>query len=87
MKSLVAAVHCSITGDQELVLDPEQDVCDRSVANFTFVFDNVDKNLVAVHSKGRFTIEQYQNALKQCKHASDAIFKFYKDAISKYSKH
>lgn len=86
MKSLVAAVHCVITVDQELILDPEQDICDGSVADFTFVFDNVDKNLVAVHSKGRFTIEQYQNALKQCKHTSDAIFKFYRDVIRKYSK-
>lgn len=87
MKSLVAAVHCAITEAGELVLDPEQDVCDRSVANFTFVFDNVDKNVVAVHTNGRFTIEQYQSALKQCKHASDVIFKFYRDAIRKYSKH
>lgn len=86
MKSLVAAVHCAINESNELVLDPEQDVCDRSVANCTFVFDNVDKNVIAVHTNGRFTIEQYQNALQQCKQASDVIFQLYRDAIRKFSK-
>lgn len=86
MKSLLAGVHCVITNDNELVLDPDQSICDHAVASLTFVFDSVQKNVVAAHTTGRFTIGQYNDAVTQCKHASEIVFKFYRDAIRKFMK-
>lgn len=87
MKSLLAGVHSAITTDGELVLDPEQSVCDHAVASLTFVFDSVEKNVVAVHTNGRFTIGQYNDAVIQCRMASEKIFQFYRDAIKKFITH
>lgn len=87
MKSLLAGVHCAITNDNELVLDPDQLVCEHAVASLTFVFECVQRNVVAAHTTGRFTIGQYNDAVIKCRHASDIIFKFYREAIRKFATH
>lgn len=87
MKSLLAGVHCAITKDNELVLDPDQLVCEHAIANLTFVFESVQRNVVAAHTTGRFTIGQYNDAVIKCRHASDIIFKFYREAIRKFATH
>lgn len=87
MKSLLAGVHCAITNDNELVLDPDQLVCERAVASLTFVFESVQRNVVATHTTGRFTIGQYNDAVIKCRHASDIIFKFYREVIRKFATH
>lgn len=86
MKCLLAGVHCVITNDNELVLDPDQDICGNAIASLTFVFESIQKNIVAVHTTGRFTIGQYNDAVTQCRQASEIIFKFYKEAIRKFVK-
>lgn len=87
MKGLLAGVHCALTSDNELVLDPDQLVCERAVANLTFVFESVHRNVVAVHTTGRFTIGQYNDAVIKCRHASEIIFNFYREAMKKYLTH
>lgn len=87
MKSLLAGVHCAITKDHELVLDPDQLICEHAVASLTFVFDSAQRNVVAAHTTGRFSIGQYNDAVIKCRHASDIIFKFYREAIRKFATH
>lgn len=87
MKGLLAGVHCVLTTENELVLDPVQLVCEHAVATLTFVFESVHRNVVAVHTTGRFTIGQYNDAVIKCRHASEIIFKFYREAMKKYLTH
>lgn len=86
MKMLLAGVHCILDENSELVLDPDQSRCEKALASLTFVFDSINKNTIATHTTGRFTIGQYNDALIQCKQASDTIFQFYRDAIKKFNK-
>lgn len=86
MKMLLAAVHCVISEDGELILDPDQFVCEQAQASMTFVFDSNDKNIIATYTNGRFTIGQYNDAIDRCKQASQTIFQFYRDAIRKFTK-
>lgn len=85
MKSLFAGVHCIIDENGELHLDPAKEQCEHSIASLTFVFDSVDKNTVATYTTGKFTIGQYNDALNQCREASSTIFKFYRDAVTKFN--
>lgn len=87
MKSLLAGVHCVITDNKELVLDPDQSICEQATASLTFVFESVQNNIVTVHTNGKFSIGQYNDALIQCRHASKSIFEFYREAIKKFSKY
>lgn len=86
MKMTLAGVHCIIDENGELILDPDQSRCETAQASLTFVFDSIEKNTVATHTTGRFTIGQYNDALTQCKQASATIFQFYRDAIKKFNK-
>lgn len=86
MKMLLAAVHCVITDDGDLVLDPDQITTKISQASLTFVLDSNEKNVIAAYTVGHFTIGQYNDALEQCKQASDTIFQFYREAIRKFNK-
>lgn len=84
MYALVAGVHCVIMADNTIVLDPDQLVSEQAVASLTFVFESIHSNVVATHTNGRFTIEQYHFAMAKCKHASKTIFNFYRAAVKKY---
>lgn len=86
MKMLVGGVHCIITADGDLVLDPSRDQCDKARASLTFVFDSIDKNIVSAHTTGKFTIGEYNDAVFQCQRASDVVFKFYRNALKKFHK-
>lgn len=87
MYALIAGVHCVLMADNKLILDPNQIDFEHAVASLTFVFESIHSNVVAVHTKGRFTIDQYQNAVTKCKQASRSIFNFYRDALEKYEAH
>lgn len=86
MKMLVAGIHCIINTDGELIIDPNQNNCENALASLTFVFDSVEQNIVATYTTGKFTIGQFNDALIQCKQASNIIFKFYREAIRKFNK-
>lgn len=85
MHALVAGVHCVLLSDDKLVLDPDQLVSEQSVASLTFVFESIHLNVVAAHTSGRFSIEQYHRAMIKCKHASKIIFDFYRAAMEKFA--
>lgn len=86
MKMLIAGVHCVINCDGDLIIDPDREQAENALASLTFVFDSVDKNIVAEHTTGKFTIGQYNDALVQCQQASNAIFQFYRNALTKFHK-
>lgn len=85
MYALVAGVHCVIMADNTIVLDPDQLDSEQAVASLTFVFESIHSNVVAAHTSGRFTIDQYHFAITKCKHASKTIFEFYRAAVKKYA--
>lgn len=87
MKSTFAGVHCVLSNDNELVLDPDQFICEHAVSSLTFVFDSIHRNVIAAHTTGRFTIGQYNDAVIKCRKASDIIFNFYREAIRKFLIH
>lgn len=86
MKTLIAGVHCIISADGDLILDPNGEQTKNARASLTFVFDSVDKNIVTEHTSGKFTVGQYNDALVQCQQASSIVFQFYRDAVKKYHK-
>lgn len=86
MKFLVGAVHCIVDANSEIVLDPTLRQSVEAIAHFTFVFDSVKKSMVGVHTSGKFSIGQYNDALVRCKEACHLVFQFYKDAVKKFAK-
>lgn len=86
MKFLVGAVHCIVDANSDIILDPNHRQSTEAVAHFTFVFDSVNKSTVALHTSGKYTIGQYNDALVRCKEASHLVFQFYKDAVKKFAK-
>ena len=100
MNFTTAAIHCAIDEDDNVIVDPEYDEVDECLiftrtqkpkrsskfkADFTFVFDSINKSMIAVHTNGRFTLHQYREAEKLCRQASQNIFDFYCELTKKYS--
>lgn len=83
MKFLVAAVCCAIDETGEFHLDPTQLQIKRSKATFELVFDNIEGRLIASHTTGSFTLDQYKQAVTTCRTASEKVFDFYREAICK----
>ncbi|EEB19042.1 conserved hypothetical protein [Pediculus humanus corporis] len=54
-----------------------------SKANFTLVFDGVDKNLIACKTSGIYTKNKFTEVINTCKEASLKIFQFYLSVIKK----
>lgn len=86
MKFLVGAVHCVVNADSDIILDPNHRQSAEAVAHFTFVFDSVHNSTVALHTSGKYTIGQYNDAQVRCKEASFLVFQFYKKAVKKFAK-
>lgn len=86
MKFLIGAVHCIVDENNELILDPTLRQSAGAVAHFTFVFDSVHQSTVALHTSGKHTIGQYNDALFRCKEACRLVFEFYKEAVKKFAK-
>ncbi|XP_046401463.1 dolichol kinase-like [Ischnura elegans] len=85
MKFLIAAVSCAITKEDEILLDPDLKNCKDVKSELMFAFDNIDHRIVAVHSTGQFSDDQYKQALHLCAEASEKIFDFYRDIVKKYA--
>lgn len=86
MKFLVAAVFCAISDNDDIHLDPDHKQCANAKAQMTFVFDSVQKNVVAVHTIGKYSVGQYNDAMAMCREASTIPFQFYKNAVEKFAK-
>lgn len=83
MKFTVAGVHSILKENDEIVLDPDSKESINALAHFTFVFDSLQRNVVAVNTQGKFNMAQYNDALTICRAASEKIFEFYREIISK----
>jgi exosome complex component RRP46 len=97
MKFCIAAVHCVIDNDDNLIVDPEYIIDETPAvsrlpkrnksykADFTFVFDSVNEKMISVSTNGNFTIRQYNEAQNLCLNASKKIFDFYIEMVKKYA--
>ncbi|XP_058985601.1 exosome complex component RRP46-like [Musca domestica] len=84
MKFTVAAVCCIVDKNGELILDPDYGQINDSRANFTFVFDSLERDLVTVNSTGCFKMAQFNDAYLMCRAASGVIFDFYRKIMTKF---
>ncbi|XP_022907286.2 exosome complex component RRP46 [Onthophagus taurus] len=81
MKFLIGAVSCAINEDNIIKLEPPALEWENSKAGFLFVFDSFEGRIVASHTTGSFSVNQFKEALKTCRDASGAVFKYFRDKI------
>lgn len=95
----IAAIHCVLDEEENLILDPEYNEDESLIftriqkprrsskfkADFTFVFDSISKSLISVHTNGKFSLQQYREAEKLSRLASQTIFDFNVEQAKKYS--
>lgn len=82
MKSLFAAVCCSIDGEGKVIMGPIKDPS----AVFTFVFESSNRDLITCFTERNYNNEAYEEALLKSREASKNVFKYYRDVVSKYAK-
>ncbi|XP_050071040.1 exosome complex component RRP46 [Anopheles maculipalpis] len=82
----VAAVHCILTEDGVMILDPDHKQMKQPHSSFTFVFDSIAKNSVTSYVYGSFTQEDYEKVVSVCREAVDKIFNFYRKVSQNITK-
>lgn len=99
MKFHIAAVHCGLDKENNLVIDPDYvpnanlsfsriQKSSRSQnfkGNFIFVFDSLKQNVIGVTTDGKFSLQQYNDAQALCRQASRKIFDFYSEIVKRYA--
>lgn len=99
MKFHMAAVHCGLDNDDNLVVDPgyvpnanltfsriqKSTRSQNFKGNFTFVFDSLKLSVIGVNTDGKFSLQQYNDAQKTCRDASRKVFDFYREIVRKYA--
>ncbi|XP_068619269.1 exosome complex component RRP46 [Battus philenor] len=85
MRYVFAAVSCAVDELGNIVLEPTQTQTTTARAILTFVFESRNKNLVTGISEGNYSEAAYEEALEKCRAASDLVFLFYRDIVTKYS--
>lgn len=99
MKFHMAAVHCGLDKEDNLVIDPDyvpnanltfsriqkSSKSQNFKGNFIFVFDSYKQSVIGVNTDGKFTVQQYNDAQKLCRQASKNIFDFYREIVKKYA--
>lgn len=83
MKCLVAAVHCCVSENGNITLDPTSKDEKESLASMTFAFDSRDKNVITVVANGKCSKEQFEKCLLTCREASSSVFAFFREIIGK----
>ncbi|XP_076665637.1 exosome complex component Rrp46 [Andrena cerasifolii] len=86
MKFTIAAVSCMIeesTGN--VILDPDNVQLQSAKAEFTYVFDSMEKDVICCHTVGRFTENEFFETMDKCKQASQNVFDFYRNLVKKYA--
>ncbi|XP_050295066.1 exosome complex component RRP46 [Anthonomus grandis grandis] len=80
MKFIFAAVSCFLTKDEEFSFSPPMN--ESSLKGlFVFVFNNTSGKILATHTEGCFSVEQYQNALSLCRDESENVIRFFKTTL------
>lgn len=77
---MFAAVTCFLTKEEELTLSTSLSEKDIK-ATFIFVFDNCNGNILASHTEGSFSKEQFEEAIDISKNQTTTIFKFYSQVL------
>ncbi|XP_012275797.1 exosome complex component RRP46 [Orussus abietinus] len=86
MKFMIAAVTSMIKRDSGIIiLDPDNLQLQDAKATFTFAFDSTKKNLITCHTTGNFTDLEFTDSLHKCKQASQYVFDFYREIVTKYA--
>ncbi|CAB3248698.1 unnamed protein product [Arctia plantaginis] len=85
MRHTFAAVSCAIDEQGNIQLDPAPAQLETSRATMTFVFESREKSLVTAFTDGSYSDSAYSEAMERCRSASDLVFQFYKQIVSKYS--
>lgn len=86
MKFLIAAIHCIVTDEGQIILDPDHRQTEKSIGQLTFAYNSADRRTVAIHTSGRYSAPQYSEALIMCRIASGRIFDYYKNSVRKVAK-
>lgn len=80
MKFLFGAVSCFLTNDEEFSFAPP--ITEEKIkALFVLVFNNTTGSLLASHTEGCFSTEQYQKAMSLCRQESKSVFSFFKKSL------
>ncbi|CAG5004308.1 unnamed protein product [Parnassius apollo] len=85
MRFVFAAISCAVDESGNIVLEPTQEQATSARALLNFVFESRNKDLLTGFSEGSYSESAYEEALERCRAASDLVFTFYRDIISKYS--
>ncbi|KAF9416167.1 hypothetical protein HW555_006419 [Spodoptera exigua] len=85
MRHTFAAVACAVDEHGNIQLDPDSTQLETARATMNFVFDSREKRLITSLTNGSFSEDAYKEALERCRSASQLVFDFYKDIVSKYS--
>ncbi|XP_013135729.1 PREDICTED: exosome complex component RRP46 [Papilio polytes] len=85
MRYVFAAVSCAVDEVGNVVLEPSYQEVTNAKAILNFVFDSRNKNLITSFSEGIFSEAAYEEALAMSRAASDLVFSFYRDIVTKYS--
>ncbi|CAL1530175.1 unnamed protein product [Lymnaea stagnalis] len=83
MSFMVAAVAVSVADEGQIKLDPSKNDEEKGRASITFVFDSVDLNVVSIVTSGKFSQIEYKAGLELAREASQKVFQFFKDSMSR----
>lgn len=80
MKFLFGAVSCFLMKDGVLSMTPS--VNESLIKGiFVFVFNNTKGEVIASHTEGLFTTEQFNDALVLCRNEVKNVFNFFKKKL------
>ncbi|XP_053613466.1 exosome complex component RRP46 [Plodia interpunctella] len=84
LRYVFAAVSVALDDAGALLLDPSGRQADAARAHMNFVFESRGKTLITSFTEGSFGEDTYREALERSRAASDLIFGFYREVVSKY---
>lgn len=85
MKSMMVAVSCCISkNNPQIFIDPTIDQEKESACSMTFAFGTKSFEMIASHTSGTFSVDQYLNCLSRCKEAAREISVFQRNSIERF---
>ncbi|XP_020294461.1 exosome complex component RRP46 [Pseudomyrmex gracilis] len=86
MKCTIAAITCMIEKETgEIIIDPNSTQLKTAKAEFTYIFDNINKDVVSCHSVGRFSQSEFLASMDKCRQVSQYVFAYYREVTRKYA--
>ncbi|XP_068440225.1 exosome complex component RRP46 [Clinocottus analis] len=87
MSCLFCGVTCAIDADGQIITDPTAVQEKESRAVMTFAIDGTKHRVMMSSTKGSFSVNELQQCIAVSQKASEKIFQFYRDSVSRrYSK-